>query len=308
MQPALFQRKTSDADGIFIPRKPAAPRHPLPMNVFRVLLWPWHKGRQSEGDAPAGPQITLDQYEKLVPYHTVYEGSTEVVYVTPNLFTKWRVDSLFAKEPDTIEWIREFKAGEVFVDIGANVGMYTIWAAKTRGVRTFAFEPESQNYALLYRNIFMNDLSENVVAYCLALSDTASYSLLHLSQFQLGGSCHSFGEKINHNLEHRDTRLAQGCISTTLDALVVGGVVPMPNHVKIDVDGLEHKVLAGCREVLTDRRVKSVLVEINTNLELHRKIITDMQSIGFSFSEQQVMQAQRTEGAFKGVGNYVFRR
>ena len=244
----------------------------------------------------------------LVPHQTLSDGKTEVVYATPNVFTKWRVDSLFTKEPDTIDWISGFQSGEVFVDIGANVGMYTIWAAKTRGVRTFAFEPESQNYALLYRNIVMNGLCETVVAYCLALSDTASYSLLHLSQFQLGGSCHSFGEKIDHRLEHRDTKLSQGCVSTTLDTLVAAGVLPVPDHIKIDVDGLEHKVLAGCRAVLADRRLKSVLVEINTNLAQHRKIITDMKALGFGFSDQQVALAQRTEGAFKGVGNYVFRR
>jgi FkbM family methyltransferase len=281
------------------------------MNVFRVLLWPWRNYRRAASRiaaAPAVPQISLEQYEMLVPHQTVYDGPTAVIYATPNVFTKWRVDSLFTKEPDTIEWIRGFQAGEVFVDIGANVGMYTIWAAKTRGVRTFAFEPESQNYALLCRNIVMNGLAENVVAYCLALSDTASYSLLHLSQFQLGGSCHSFGEKIDHRLEPRDTKLSQGCVSATLDALVAGGVLPMPNHIKIDVDGLEHKVLAGCRSVLADQRLKSVLVEINTNLEQHRKIIADMKALGFDFSEQQVAQAQRTEGAFKGVGNYVFCR
>ena len=149
---------------------------------------------------------------------------------------------------------------------------------------------------------------EYVTAYCLALSDSASYSLLHLSQFQIGGSCHSFGEKVDHRLEHRDTLLSQGCVSTTLDLLVDQGVVPAPNHIKIDVDGLEHKVLDGCRGVLADPRLKSVLVEINTNLEQHRKIIADMKSLGFGYSEQQVAQAQRTEGAFKGVGNYVFLR
>ncbi|CAM9914916.1 unnamed protein product, partial [Phaeothamnion confervicola] len=252
--------------------------------------------------------LSLAEYELLEPHQTVDDGVTEVAYATPNVFTKWRVDSLFTKEPDTIEWIRGFKADEVFVDIGANVGMYTIWAAKTRGVRTFAFEPESQNYALLCRNIVLNGLTEYVTAYCLALSDSAGYSLLHLSQFQIGSSCHSFGEKVNHNLEHRDTKLSQGCISNTLDALVASGVLPTPNHIKIDVDGIEHKVLAGCREVLADPRLKSVLVEINTNLELHRRIITDMKALGFDYSEQQVAQAQRTEGAFKGVGNYVFVR
>ena len=278
------------------------------MNVFRVLLWPLRNLKRTASSPPAQPEISLEQYEQLVPHEVVADGATEVAYATPNMVTKWRVDSLFTKEPDTIEWIRGFQPGEVFVDIGANVGMYTIWAAKTRGVRTFAFEPESQNYALLCRNIVMNDLSEIVVAYCLALSDTASYSLLHLSGFQIGSSCHSFGEKIDHNLQRRETKLAQGCISTTLDTLVAAGVVPVPDHIKIDVDGLEHKVLEGCRGVLADPRLKSVLVEINTNLEQHRKIIDDMSMLGFHYSEQQVALAQRTEGAFKGVGNYVFHR
>ena len=224
------------------------------------------------------------------------------------MFTKWRVDSLFTKEPDTIEWISSFQPADVFVDIGANVGMYTIWAAKTRGVQTFAFEPESQNYGLLCRNIVMNGLTGNVVAYCLALSDTAGYSLLHLSEFALGSSCHSYGEKVDHQLEPRNTKLSQGCVSSTLDMLVAGGVLPMPTHIKSDVDGLEHKVVVGCRDVLRDPRLKSVLVEVNTNLEQHRQIIADLDALGFKYSEQQVAQAQRSEGAFKGVGNYVFRR
>ncbi len=300
--------KTRDADGLSTCPGWAAPRHKLPMNVFRVLLWPWRNYRRNARTLHAPPQLSLEQYETLAPHQALSDGITQVVYATPNVFTKWRVDTLFTKEPDTIEWIGGFQRGEVFVDIGANVGMYTIWAAKTRGVRTFSFEPESQNYALLYRNIVMNGLAEDVVAYCLALSDTASYSLLHLSEFQLGGSCHSFGEKIDHRLEHRDTKLAQGCVSTTLDALVAAGALPVPNHIKIDVDGLEHKVLAGCRGVLADRCLKSVLVEINTNLEPHRRIISDMQALGFGFSEQQAALARRAEGAFKGVGNYVFVR
>lgn len=281
------------------------------MNMFRVLLWPWQYYRRGGGRhaaVPPVPEISLEQYESLQPHQVVHDGATAVVYATPNIVTKWRVDSLFTKEPDTIAWIRSFQPDDVFVDVGANVGMYTIWAAKTRGVRTFAFEPESQNYALLYRNLVLNGLTDRVIAYCAALSDSAGYSLLHLSTFQLGQSCHSFGEKIDHRLEHRDTRLAQGSISTTLDILVAAGAVPVPTHIKIDVDGLEHKVLAGCREVLADRRLKSVLVEINTNLEQHRRIIADMKALGFGFSEQQAARAQRTEGAFKGVGNYVFQR
>lgn len=280
------------------------------MNVFRILTWPWRNHRRAL-DAPApssDPQITLEQYERLTPHQTVYEGETPVLYATPNTMTQWRVESIFTKEPDTIEWIRGFEPGQVFADIGANVGMYTIWAAKTRGVRTFAFEPESQNYALLCRNIVLNGLADTVVAYCLALSDEVSYSLLHLSEFGIGGSCHTFGEQIDFRLEPRATGLAQGCVSSTLDTLVARGVMPVPDHIKIDVDGLEHKVLAGCRETLVNPRLKSVLIEINTKLALHRQIIADMQSFGFGYSADQAAAAQRTAGAFEGVGNYVFRR
>jgi FkbM family methyltransferase len=281
------------------------------MSVFRVLLWPFrHYGRPAASPAvpTALPALTLEQYERLAPAQKLREGDIDVIYATPNTATKWRVDSLFTKEPDTIEWIRGFRPGEILVDIGANVGMYTIWAAKTRGVRVYAFEPESQNYALLYKNIVLNDLVQQVVAYCVALSDETGYSLLHLSEFHPGGSCHTFGEKVDYKLERRESKVSQGCVSATLDQLIESGVVAPPDYIKIDVDGFEHKVLAGCRNVLANPRLKSILVEINTNLEQHRRIITDLQELGFTYSEQQAATALRTEGAFKGVGNHVFRR
>lgn len=252
--------------------------------------------------------LTIEEYQALEPHLVVREGDIEVIYATPNIPAKFRVDTLRTKEPDTIEWIAGFQPQEVLVDIGANVGMYTIWAAKTRGMRVFAFEPESQNYALLYKNIVLNGLPEQVVAYCLALSDEHAYSRLYLSDFHAGGSCHTFGEKLDHRLEHRESKYSQGCISATLDQLVATGVVPVPNHIKVDVDGLEHKVLRGCRTVLTDPRVRSVLVEINTNLELHRNIIRDMAALGFGLADAEVAKALRSSGAFAGVGNHIFRR
>ena len=84
------------------------------MNVFRVLLWPFRNyghAAANPGSAGPAPAISLEQYEALVPHQTVRDGAIEVVYVTPTTFTKWRVDTLFIKEPDTIEWIRGFQPG-----------------------------------------------------------------------------------------------------------------------------------------------------------------------------------------------------
>ena len=252
--------------------------------------------------------LTLEEYEKLNPRCALIHNGVNVVYLTPTLFTKWRVDSLFEKEPVTIEWIAGFGAGEVLVDVGANVGMYTIWAAKTRGVRVFAFEPEAQNFALLNRNIVLNDLGGQVRAYCLALSDQAGYSELHLSDLRIGGSCHSLGEQVDFKHEPMKPAFSQGCVATRLDDLVASGVVPAPDHIKIDVDGFEPKVIAGARNVLADARVRSLLIETNQNLSDHLQMVEELRSLGYRYDAAQVAAAERKSGAFKGVAEYVFTR
>ena len=88
------------------------------------------------------------------------------------------------------------------------------------GARVFAFEPESQNYALLCKNIVQNSLSERVVAFSAALSDEEKFDKIHLSDFRVGGSCHSFGEAVDFNLQKTSFKFVQGCYSTTIDKLV----------------------------------------------------------------------------------------
>jgi FkbM family methyltransferase len=252
--------------------------------------------------------LTLEEYEKLNPRCELTHNGVRVVYVTPTMHTKWRVDSLFEKEPITIQWIGELAAGEVLVDVGANVGMYTIWAAKTRGARVFAFEPEAQNYALLNRNITMNGVGGQVKAYCVALSDVGGYSELHLSDLQPGGSCHSLGERVDFKHEPMNPKYSQGCVAARLEDLVAVGLVPTPHYIKIDVDGFEPKVIAGSRKVLTDRTLRSLLIETNQNLADHRQMVGELQSLGFRYDPAQVAAAERKSGAFKGVAEYVFRR
>jgi FkbM family methyltransferase len=252
--------------------------------------------------------MDLAEYEKLSPQIAVDAGGTKLVFATPNRQAAWRVETLFSKEPDTIEWIAGFGPGETLLDIGANVGMYSVWAAASRGTRVFAFEPESQNYALLNQNIWLNRLDGLVRAYCIALSDTAGYDRLYLSEFMAAGSCHSFGAALDFHNRPREAPFAQGCVSATVDDLVAKGAMPVPTHVKLDVDGLESKVFAGARATLADRGVRSLLVEINTGLDEHWEIIDAMLALGFDYSQEQVERSQRKEGPFKGVGNYVFRR
>jgi FkbM family methyltransferase len=190
------------------------------------------------------------------------------------------------------------------IDIGANVGMYTIWAAKTRNARVFALEPESQNYALLNHNIIRNGLQDLVMAFCLSLSDSVGFGKLALSEFGVGGSVHQF----RSGAKAKSVGYLQGSYSSTLDILVSDGVVPVPDYVKIDVDGIEPNIVKGACKTFADARVKSVLIEVDTRLDSHWEMVDLMLELGFDFDPQQVERAQRKEGPFQGVGNYVFRR
>jgi FkbM family methyltransferase len=254
------------------------------------------------------PQLSVEQYEKINPVATFAYGPAKLQYAVPNTMTLWRVQSLLTKEPCTIEWLNTIAADEVLLDCGANVGMYTVFAAVVRGARVYAFEPESQNYALLCRNIVGNDLSGKVTAWPCALSDETKFDRIHLSQFSAGGSCHSFGDNRDFQLKQVDFPFVQGSIATTIDKLVADHVMPAPNHIKIDVDGFEHKVVAGAAAALKHPSLRSLIIEINPALPEHQAMIQQLQAAGFSYDPAQVARATRPDGTFKGVGEYVFRR
>lgn len=250
--------------------------------------------------------MDLKEYEKLDPHISVDSPAGPVQFSTPNSVTAWRVQTLFTKEPDTIEWIAGFARGAVLIDIGANVGMYTIWAAVTRGARVYAFEPESQNYAVLNRNIARNHVADRAIAYCASLSDKVAFGQLRLSEFVIGSSVHQYSAR--GETETKRGTFCQGSYSSTLDTLVAEGIVPVPDHVKIDVDGIEPRIVRGARSTFANPRIKSVLIEVDTRIEDHWNMVDLMLELGFDFSPEQVERAQRKEGPFKGAGNYVFYR
>ena len=253
-------------------------------------------------------QLTLEQYEKILPTSATEHEGKKMVFATPSMFTLWRVQTIREKEPWTLEWISSFKPGEILLDCGANVGMYTIWAAVTRACPVYAFEPEAQNYAVLNRNIQLNGVASLVRAYCMGLSDATGLSVLNMADMRVGGSNHSVGEALDFEHKPLATNFVQGCYAAKVDELVARGDIPVPNHIKIDVDGFEPKVVAGARETLRDPAVKSLLIEINQNLADHMSMVGELNALGFAHEGSQVARAERKSGTFKGVAEYVFRR
>lgn len=242
------------------------------------------------------------------PSMAIHHEGVRLRYYTPNAQTRWRVETLYTKEPDTIDWLGAMTRDDVLFDIGANVGMYSIFAAATRGTRVFAFEPEAQNYSILNTNIHGNGLDDLVCAYCVAAAGQFAFDRLNLSTRVPGGSLHSFAEARDDQDKPFAPAFRQGAVAFTLDELVTRCGLPVPTHIKIDVDGIEPDIVRGGRSVLENPVLRSVLVELNTARDDHWEVVDTLLELGFDYSEEQAQGARRDSGRFAGIGNYVFRR
>lgn len=229
-----------------------------------------------------------------------------IKFVVNNKSTSWRATTLLTKEPHTIDWLNTMVPGDILLDIGANVGPYSLWAAKKRGINVYAFEPESQNYSTLMQNILINECSGKIHAYCLGLSDRIEAGTLNLTDFVAGGSCHQFNSELNYNGVKSDFVFKQSTMAFTVDWLVESGLIPQPSHVKIDIDGLEPRVVHGAVKTLL--RCKSILIEVNTNLSAHLSMIKLLEALGYTYDPAAAAKNVRTTGPFTGVGEYVFWR
>lgn len=256
-------------------------------------------------------------------YGEVPHRGKSMRFATTGSSSKKRLRTLFSKEPITLAWIDTFAEGETLYDIGANVGMYTVYAGVMRKANVYAFEPEALNYAELNKNIFLNDLHDHVLAYCLALSDVDKADRLLLSDFGLGISYHDFEENswtedkafAEDWVVSKDNRRQQGCIGRSVDSLIGDGL-PVPHHIKIDVDGLEHRVVAGMLQTLRRPELKTVLIEINFDNPKNLAIIDMMEEMGWRFSWEQLRMHRKVKFTAekiksyqeKGVGglNYIF--
>lgn len=169
------------------------------------------------------------------------------------------------KEPDTVEWIEDFmKPGDIFYDVGANVGVYSLVAAKyfAGAVKVYAFEPAFLNFSQLCRNIFLNNCQEAVVPLLVALSDKTSIDDFNFHDLVTGGSLHTLGETVDHKGEVFTPVVTQRMLSYRLDDLIEQFKIPKPSHIKIDVDGIEKAVLQGAPNTLSSSSLRSVDVEL----------------------------------------------
>jgi FkbM family methyltransferase len=177
----------------------------------------------------------------------------------------WRARSC-AKEPWTVEWLRHtVRPGDVLYDVGANVGTFSLVAAKHSQARVVAFEPGYANFARLCDNIQLNGCEHAIVPVPLPLADHTGLVGFRYRGVEPGQSRHKMKPDPwrFRGPAPAGRRYEQPMLATTLDAVIASFTLPQPNHLKIDVDGAEDRVLAGSTSTLRSPTLRTVLLEVD---------------------------------------------
>jgi FkbM family methyltransferase len=206
------------------------------------------------------------------------------------------------REPETFAWIDGFQTPCRFWDIGANIGVFSLYAGLRPDVEVSAFEPAAASYGALCRNIEVNRLGDRVLAYCIAISDRIEVGRLHLSGTNPGSVFNAFESTKDCFGSEIAVVFRQGMIGFSVDGFRRLFGLPAPNYMKIDVDSIEERILAGARETLSDPDLRSVLIELEAAETARNDRLRDaLESAGLYL-------AQRSASSQGDVVNGIFVR
>jgi FkbM family methyltransferase len=191
---------------------------------------------------------------------------------------KEEIVNMTIREDEIIEYFTP-KQGDIVVDIGANIGRYTLIASKRVGTdgKVVAIEAHPGNFEMLNRNIKLNRLT-NVIPLNYAAYSKETKVKLYVPDEESGYT-------IYHTLMERTGKKFVEVDAITLDYLLLQlngireGVVEV-NWIKIDVEGVEFEVLKGATNVLSKSKDIALLIEVH-GIDNYRPLIEFLNSYNF---------------------------
>jgi len=154
---------------------------------------------------------------------------------------------------------QNIKTGDVFYDIGANVGLYSIWMAAFHPVQCYLFEPDPKHQDFILRLIHLNQLETQCILQSYALGEENGFRYL------------TIGHDMNNKVSVQNTNLP--IAMRRLDDLTE---LPKPSILKIDTEGYELKILQAGLQTLKSEMLRIIIIEKSETLfeECHKIIIS----------------------------------
>ncbi len=135
---------------------------------------------------------------------------------------------------------------DYFVDVGANIGSFSVLSSAVCGCKTTAIEPIEESFKLLQKNIKINNVKNKVIPLNIGMADKAGKLNFTLTKGQ------------NNKVASQNDNNSISVITNTLDNVCRS----VPALLKIDVEGFETKVLQGAKSTLQEPGLKAVIIEM----------------------------------------------
>jgi FkbM family methyltransferase len=194
-------------------------------------------------------------------------GGRELVFLCRSRRALRRAATLFVKEQGTVDWLKSTaREGDVLLDIGANVGTYSILAAVLVGAsgRVIAVEPHIANAATLLENVAANGFSDRMSVLSMALGPKVGFEAFNYRDWEIGSAFSQLGQQVGEGGRAFQPVAREWKPTATVDWLIEQGAIESPSLVKLDVDGLEPSILQGMARLLSGpNRPRSMQVEIS---------------------------------------------
>ena len=237
----------------------------------------------------------------------------KINFFVPNQITEYRVNTILTKEPETIEWINKFKENKknIFWDIGANIGLFSIYAAtKHKDCEIVSFEPSTSNLRCLSRNISINNLNDRIKIFSNPLTNKDQTFLnMNESEFKEGSALNSFGEEFDFDGKKFEPSNKYCLVGRSINSILEKRLLEVPNYIKMDVDGIEHLILEGADQYLGHKNLISISVEINENFkDQYERTLKIMKTFGFKILHKKINKDLLKSKKHLNTYNYVFIR
>ena len=198
------------------------------------------------------------------------------------------VEGTWFTEREMLGAVQEhLNAGDTFLDVGSNLGIFTIFAAKTVGAQgiVIACEPETNAHDRLQKNIEINQLN-NVKPLKLALSDRRSMKKLSLGD--------AWGVPQSAHLSDADGPY-EDVHTADYDSLVTNESMPIPRVVKMDIEGHEYVALQGMRETLSSPLCVALFCEVHPSALPEGISTEDVSALIKSFGFESISTKKRSD-------------
>ncbi len=181
-------------------------------------------------------------------------------------------------EKDLVPWLHKAAKRRLFIDIGANIGRYSLLAGNAlQYPKALAIEANPVTFGLLQKNIKLNDLENKITAEHVAVGDHAGEIFIQADNHHLGG-----GNVIGNDADKKSMENVYKVPMITVDALMEKNSLAASDidFIKMDVEGMEDKVLRGMSKTLADMEPGALLMVEISDLE-HAEAYQILTEAGF---------------------------